>query len=250
VSTPTPGASPTSPLSDPQTPRMPTDRESLRQLVDALASEADILHQLAYALALEGGLDPQLIALQHQAADTDGSLVALHHTLGAGARQSSAGNHDHGVPRIWRTSSNVALATVVAADAEAKDTGIGDRLFTAKSSKEYLIIYTARVASATADASVDLRLRYTVGVGGAVPVAVTTAATLLYGHSVPGVVGLPATATVLHSVSGAFLTGGVAQLPVNVAAFHDVVTGGGTVTIAQSTGALRRLIVMEGAAVT
>jgi hypothetical protein len=39
--------------------------------------------------------DPGLVARIHAAADTDGSPLALHHTLGGGALQAAAGNHQH-----------------------------------------------------------------------------------------------------------------------------------------------------------
>lgn len=39
--------------------------------------------------------DPQLAARIHAAADLDGSPLAAHHTLGGGAVQAAAGNHQH-----------------------------------------------------------------------------------------------------------------------------------------------------------
>lgn len=239
----------TSPLENPADRQLPTDRESLRALVTALAAEPDILNQLGYALAVPGGLDPQLVALWHQAADKDASVLALHHTLGGASGQAAPGNHDHGIPRIWRRTSNVALPSKVAADAEAKDTGIGDLTITAKTTKEYLVFLTCRVNSAGGAANVDLKLRYTVGTTTTAPAAVTTASAQADAFSVGAISGQPDTRTFVTLIRGDFLTGGVAQLPVNIAAFHDVTTGAGTVTIDQASGSVRRLMVLEGASV-
>ena len=93
------------PLADPAANKIPTDRQSLRELIAALTGQPDILGELSVALATGMGLDPRTVAALHQAADTDASALAVHHTLGAGPRQASPGNHDHGTPRIWRRSS-------------------------------------------------------------------------------------------------------------------------------------------------
>ena len=242
----------TEPLTDPGARAIPTDRESLRQLVTALLGEPDIFGALARGFVEVVGTDGPLVSLLHQAADTDGSPLALHHTLGAGARQAAAGNHEHPTPRIWRAQSNSALASKVAADAEAKDTGVADLSFTARATKQYLIIYTARVNSTGGDANVDLRLRYETAISPAVPASPSAASASLYGHSVGAASGQPDTQTVLTQVSGDFFTGtgGLGSAPVKVAAFHDVVTGAGTITVDQASGALRRLIVVEGTIAT
>lgn len=239
-----------SPLTDPDERSIPTDRESLRSLVTALLGEPDIFGSLARGFVEIVGTDGPLVSLLHQAADTDGSPLALHHTLGAGARQAAAGNHDHPAPRIWRAQSNSALASKVTADAEAKDTGVGDLLFTARAAKQYLIIYTARVNSAGGAANVDLRLRYETAIAPAAPASPDAASDLFYSHSVGAVSGQPDTQTVLTQVSGDFFTGtgGLGSTAVKVAPFHDVVSGAGTVTVDQATGSLRRLIVLEGTA--
>lgn len=240
------------PLSDPASNRLPTDRANLLLLVDALTGQPDILGRLGGAIIESAGQDGRLVAALHVAADTDASILAIHHTLGTRSGQAAAGNHEHTTPRIWRKQSNAAESGIAIATAEQKDAGIGDLLFTAKSSRQYLVLYTARVDQTTADASVDLRLRYTVAASPTgTPASPSNASAQLTGHSVQSQVGLPNTAVVVHTVAGSFLTGGVAQLPVHVAAFADLVTGGGggTATIAQATGGQRQLIVLEGSAV-
>lgn len=233
-------------LVDPAAQRIPTDRQSLRDLITALMAQPDILAELASALATGMGLDPRIVVALHQAADTDASAQAIHHTLGTGPRQAAAGSHEHTVPRIWRRQSNSALSTFVSATAEGKDTGIGDLLITAKNTKEYLVFYTARVSLTGADSSVDLRLRHTVaGTPTGTPATVTNTSTFLHGHSVAAQAGMPASETVLHRVTGTFLTGGVAALPVHVAAFHNLIAGGGTAEVAQASSSVRQLVVME-----
>ena len=71
----------------------------LQASVDALKSQIGgsggvSAHATTHA---DGGSDPvSLIQSQtHGSADTDSATTALHHTLGAGANQSAAGNHNH-----------------------------------------------------------------------------------------------------------------------------------------------------------
>lgn len=237
----------TSPLQDPDARTIPTDRESLRALVTALLGEPDIFGILARGFVEIVGTDGPLVSLLHQASDVDGSPFAQHHTLGAGARQAAAGNHDHLIPKLWRKRSDSALATIVLADAEKKDTGLGDLTITARANREYLIGYTAQVGASGADVNFDLRVRYRVGTATTAPGAVVNTDPQAAASSMPGRPGLPRSVVVLDVLGGSFLTGGEPSLPVNLAAFYDVTTGAGTGSVAQSAGARRLLFCMEAA---
>jgi hypothetical protein len=221
------------------------NRESVQGLIEELQRQPDLLDVLTRAVSGGLSVDPDQVAILHGASDSDGSPLALHHTLGAGPRQAAAGDHDHREPLSWEANSADALTTRTAGDPELKDTGVGDLLVPARAGKNYLFLYTARVAAAAGDVNGDLRLRYLNG-GAAVPAgSVAVGSALMHGHSFGIASGLSDTKVAFHAITGNFLTGGAPLAWIKLAAFYVAVTGAGTLTVAQAASSRRQLLVLE-----
>jgi hypothetical protein len=216
------------------------------------------LDQIVEAVISKLAGDPAAIARAHQAADVDAGPQAMHHTLGGSSGQSAAGNHlhdgryvtspstvakqeDH--PRTWFTSTTLANSSIVLATAETKDS-LGDITFEMINFRDYTFIYVARFSAVTAVISMDARVRITRGTP---PGSVTNTDDLAATASVP-IDNLTGSGADSRTVLGHqrcpndFLPGDY-----RAAAFFDVTSGAGTLTVDQpgGTGSRRSLIVIE-----